>query len=199
MATEGIQLIIGDIVAKAEEQIRKIEEDNRAEVNKIVEDKGEEAEREKKKILERGENLAELEKQRILADGRIKAKKDQLDTKETIIKDVFDRAMERLTKITDSEDYKEVLFGLIKSSVETVGGKEVKLLVNKKDKKVLKENKDRLKKALRETKYDLGEMIDCIGGVIAKSKTIEVDNTLEARIERSMNLLRVDVAKILFG
>ena len=199
MATEGIQLIIGDIVAKAKEQIKKIEEDNKAEINKIVESKREEAEREKKKIIERGGNLAELERQRILADGRIKAKKDQLDIKEMIIKDVFDRAMERLTKITDSEDYKEVLFGLIKSSVEMVGEKEVKLLVNEKDKKVLKENKERLKKALGETKYDLGEMIDCIGGVIAKSKTIEVDNTLEARIERSMSLLRVDVAKILFG
>jgi len=197
--TEGIQLIISDIVAKAEEQIRKIEEDAKAEINKIIESEREEAEKEKKRVMERGKSLAELERQRILADGRIKAKKDQLATKETIIKDVFDRAIEKMKKITNSEDYKEVLFELIKSSVETVGEKEVKILVDEKDKKVLKENEDRLKKALGETKYDLDETIECIGGVIVKSKTIAVDNTLEARLERSMSLLRADVAKILFG
>ena len=49
-------------------------------------------------------------------------------------------------------------------------------------------------------KFTLGEPIDAIGGAILKTADgdIEVNNTIEARLERFKSILRSEVAEILF-
>ena len=49
-------------------------------------------------------------------------------------------------------------------------------------------------------KFTLGEPIDAIGGAILKTANgdIEVNNTIEARLERFKSILRSEVAEILF-
>ena len=46
----------------------------------------------------------------------------------------------------------------------------------------------------------IGEPIDAIGGVILKTAdgSVEVNNTIEARLERFKSILRSEVAEILF-
>lgn len=71
-------------------------------------------------------------------------------------------------------------------------------MVNKRDKETLEKHADRLNKILGNINYIIGKPIDCIGGVIVRSENVEVDNTLETRLERSMERLRADIAKMLF-
>ena len=51
-----------------------------------------------------------------------------------------------------------------------------------------------------EIKYTLGEPIDVIGGAVLKTADgdIEVNNTIEARLDRFKSILRSEVAEILF-
>ncbi|HMK32735.1 MAG TPA: V-type ATP synthase subunit E family protein, partial [Nitrosopumilaceae archaeon] len=51
-----------------------------------------------------------------------------------------------------------------------------------------------------DTTLKLGGTIDTIGGVNIKTEdgNVEVNNTIEARMERFRSLLRIEVAKILF-
>ena len=48
--------------------------------------------------------------------------------------------------------------------------------------------------------FKVGEPIDAIGGAILKTSNgdIEVNNTIEARLERFKSILRSEVAEILF-
>ena len=48
--------------------------------------------------------------------------------------------------------------------------------------------------------YDTYETIDTIGGAILKTSDgdIEVNNTIEARLERFKSILRSEVAEVLF-
>ena len=49
-------------------------------------------------------------------------------------------------------------------------------------------------------KFELGEPINAIGGAILKTSNgdIEVNNTIEARLERFKSILRSEVANVLF-
>lgn len=197
MAT-GVELIIDDIEARTNEQIEKIMKDAEVKIAEIKRKKEEEAEREKSRILERGKNLAEREKQRVLADARIKTKKEFLEEKERIIRGIIDKATDKLRQIVDSKEYEKKLFDLLKYSIDIIEDKNVEILVNKKDKEMLEKHKDKLNKILGDVKYTIGKPIDCIGGVVVRSENVEVNNTLEARLERSMEKIRADIAKRLF-
>jgi len=194
----GAELIIKDIETRTKEEIGKIMEDAEKKIAEIRRKKEEDAEKEKNKILDRGKNLAEREKQRILADARIKAKKEFLEEKERIIQEVIDKAIDKLREIVKSKEYEKKLLDLIKSSVDIIDEKKVDILVNKRDKETLEKHADRLNKILGNINYIIGKPIDCIGGVIVRSENVEVDNTLETRLERSMERLRADIAKMLF-
>jgi len=195
----GAELIIKDIEARTKEEIEKIMEDAEKKIAEIKRKKEEDAEKEKNKILDQGKNISERVKQRILADARIKAKKEFLEEKERIIQEVIDKAIDKLREIVNSKEYEKKLLDLIKASVDIIDEKKVNILVNKRDKEILEKHTDRLNKILGSNiNYTIGKPIDCIGGVIVTSENVEVDNTLETRLERSMERLRADIAKMLF-
>jgi len=194
----GVELIIGDIEAKAREEIEKIMEDAEKKIAEIKRKKEEEAKKEKNRILDRGKNLAERERQRILADARIKAKKEFSEEKERIIKEVISKATDELREIVNSKEYEKRLFDLLKYSINAIKDKNIEILVNGRDKAILEKNKSKLNEILGDIEYVIGKPIDCIGGVIVRSGDVEVNNTLEARLERSMEKIRVDIAKMLF-
>jgi V/A-type H+-transporting ATPase subunit E len=194
----GIELIIGDIDAKTKEQVERIIKDAEKKIEEINKTKKEAAERDKQKILEKGKSLADRERQRILADARIKAKKEFLEEKERIINEIIDKATDKLRQIVESKEYEKKLFDLLKKSVDIIDENNIEILVNKRDKEILEKHKDKLNKVLGDIKYTIGRPIDCIGGVIVRSENSEVNNTLEARLERSMERLRTDIAKMLF-
>ena len=53
---------------------------------------------------------------------------------------------------------------------------------------------------IEDIKFTLGEPIDAIGGAVLKTSNgdIEVNNTIEARLERYKSILRSEVADVLF-
>ncbi|NOZ58255.1 MAG: V-type ATP synthase subunit E [Euryarchaeota archaeon] len=196
---------------KLEKIIARIEEDARAEVDRIMSDaraKAEEIKKEaelrarakKEEILSSGRREAEQERARIVANAKLRARKALLDAKEEVIREAFSRAREELAKVAGEERYGEILKKLILEAIETIGG-DVEIVARKEDKKIL--SKSFLQEISREAgvKVTLAkDTISSIGGVVVRSKDgkAEVDNTFETRLERISSELRSSVAKVLF-
>jgi len=213
MSDEGIDKIISHIEAKADKEISEILLKAQAEADKIIKAAQEKADREAERILSNGKRIASLEEQRIIAETKIDVRRKKMDAQEEAIASSFEEAKKVLEVLAergkhDNLLYKDIMFDLIGSACEIVAGNKLELVFNQRDRKTFK------KKMMGEltafvkkmTGSDISlaltdETIQGLGGVVVRDmeKQVEVDNTLEARLNRLKESIRVDVAKILFG
>ena len=213
MSDEGVDKIISHIEAEAEKEISEILLKAQAEADKIRKAAQEKAEREAERILSNGKRVASLEGQRIIAETRIDVRRKKMDAQEEAIAASFKEAKKVLEELAekgkrDNLVYKDIMFDLIASASEVVAGNKLELVFNQRDNKTF--NKEMLREASELVKKRSGrdislaltdETIQYLGGVVVRDmeKQVEVDNTLETRLSRLKESIRVDVAKILFG
>ena len=131
----------------------------------------------------------------------------ELEAREEVIDKSFKKAEEKLTKISSSEsaEYIESLKNIISEAALEIGGGELIVLLKSEDVAKIADSissieNDVKEKTGNETKLEIGENINTIGGAIIKTKNgdIEVNNTIEARMLRFKKSLRLEVAQILF-
>ena len=182
----------------------------------------EEAEKESISILTEGENIALMEKNHILEDGKkqsnmkyqqiiseakMNSRRMGLDAREEVIEESFKKAEEKLKEIAFSEsaEYKESLIEIIKEAGIEIGGGELIVSLKQEDLAKIKDSMPAVEADLKdktgnETKIEIGDNINTIGGAILKTKNgdIEVNNTIEARLLRFKKSLRSEVAQVLF-
>jgi V/A-type H+-transporting ATPase subunit E len=213
MSNEGIEKIVSHIQAEAAKEISEILGEAQTEADTIRKAAQEKAEREAGKILSDGKRAASLEEQRMLAETRIQVRRKRMDAQEEAIDSSFAEARKALEELTekgkrDRVVYKDILFNLIASASEIVAGKKLELVLNQKDKKAfMGEVLAEITKVVNErTGKDMSlaladEPAQFIGGVIVRDleNSVEVDHTLETKLTRLRESMRVEVAKILFG
>ncbi len=213
MSDEGVDKIISHIEAEAEKEISEILLKAQAEADKIRKAAQEKAEREAERILSNGKRVASLEGQRIIAETRVDVRRKKMDAQEEAIAASFEEAKKVLEELAEKGNrdnlvYKDIMFDLIGSASEVVAGNKLELVFNQRDSKTF--NKEMLREASELVKKRTGrdislaltdETIQHLGGVVVRDmeKQVEVDNTLETRLNRLKESIRVDVAKILFG
>ncbi len=213
MSDEGVDKIISHIEAEAEKEISEILLKAQAEADKIRKAAQEKADREAERILSNGKRVASLEGQRIIAETRIDVRRKKMDAQEEAIAASFEEAKKVLEELAEKGNrdnlvYKDIMFDLIGSASEVVAGNKLELVFNQRDSKTF--NKEMLREASELVKKRTGrdislaltdETIQHLGGVVVRDmeKQVEVDNTLETRLNRLKESIRVDVAKILFG
>ena len=109
-----------------------------------------------------------------------------------------------LDKVHDNRDeYESVLATLIKEAADEIGHQKILIHLNEFDTNILKDGlslNGLFSFQLEDVNLTLGEPIDAIGGAILKTSNgdIEVNNTIDARLERFRSILRSEVAEILF-
>ncbi len=213
MSETGVERIISHIQAGVEKEISGILLEAQNEAEKIKKAAQERAEREVERILSAGERTASLEAQRMLAEAKIHVRRKRMDAQEAAIDSSFSEARKVLEALAekgkeDTFDYKDILFNLIVAASEVVAGDKLELALNQRDrkafsKKTLEEVTGLVKKRTgRKVSLLLAnEPIQSLGGVVVRDleKSVEVDNTLETKLSRLREGIRVDVAKILFG
>ena len=106
-------------------------------------------------------------------------------------------------KIADRDEYESVLTGLIKDAADEIGNSELLIHLNEADTKIIKDGLAEYglySFQLEDVNLTIGEPIDAIGGAVLKTTNgeIEVNNTIDARLERYKSILRSEVAEILF-
>ena len=204
--SSGTDKIVSSIMSEAQEKADVIIQDANADVSAITANAEKTAEAEKLKILENGKKQSDMRYQQIISEAKMNARRAKLGAKEEVIEAAFNQATGELkAKAADcDDDYKDSLAKMIQEAANEIGHDDLIIHLNEADTNNFKQDLSSTGAAdsfeLEGIKFTLGEPIDAIGGAILKTSNgdIEVNNTIEARLERFKSILRSEVAEVLF-
>lgn len=168
------------------------------------------AEAEAKNILEKSQGEAEAIRQARLAkiraeaqseatsmlySARLKAKNAVITEKEKIAEKALAIAEERLGDLRSREDYPSILEGLIEEGLSRISGR-ISVHVDPADEAVANTVMQKLG-----LDYDLHTDIQTVGGAVVSyaDGRVRIINTVEERLNRAREKLRMQVSGILFG
>lgn len=203
----GTEKIVSSIISEAKMKADSILGEAEKESSSILEESQKEASIEKEKILEDAKKQSNMKYQQIISEAKMNSRRMELEAREEIIEETFDKAQEKLKEIasSDSMEYKDSLKKIIAEAGVEIGGGELLILLKETDTAKIKDSLASLEKEITDetgvnTTLELGDNISTIGGAVLKTKSgeIEVNNTIEARMLRFKKSLRSEVAKILF-
>ncbi len=202
---EGAKLIIEEINREAEQKIRYILSEAEKQAEGIKAEAEKRARAKAEWILRKAQTQAEIEKQRIIANAKLEIRKKRLALQEEFINEVLRSLKERLANLPKDE-YLGVVKDLMLQAVKELGEDRIRVSSNEATLQLIAEKLEEIKAFLnektgREIRIELGDKISTIGGVLVENadRTIRVDNTFEARIDRLESELRSRIAKVLFG
>ena len=204
--SSGTDKIVSSIMSEAQEKADVIIQDANVEVSAINAKAEKTAEVEKTKILENGKKQSDMKYQQIISEAKMNARRAELSAKEEVIEAAFSKATEELkVKASSADDeYEASLSKMIKEAADEIGSNNLIIQLNEADtnnmKSELSSNGSDDSFELGGVTFKIGEPIDVIGGAVLKTNDgdIEVNNTIEARLERFKSILRSEVAEILF-
>ncbi|MCI7427930.1 MULTISPECIES: V-type proton ATPase subunit E [Methanobrevibacter] len=201
--SSGTDKIVSSIMSEAQEKADVIIQEVNAEVSAIEAQADKTAEVEKAKILENGKKQSDMRYQQIISEAKMNARRAKLSAKEEIIEAAFEKAVSELEQKASSQsaDYEDSLIKMIKEAADEIGGDDLIIQLNEADTNQFKgEISSDNTFDVEGIKFKLGEPINAIGGAILKTSNgdIEVNNTIDARLERFKSILRSEVANVLF-
>ena len=201
--SSGTDKIVSSIMSEAQEKADVIIQEVNAEVSAIEAQADKTAEVEKAKILENGKKQSDMRYQQIISEAKMNARRAKLSAKEEIIEAAFEKAVSELEQKASSQsaDYEDSLIKMIKEAADEIGGDDLIIQLNEADTNQFKgEISSDNTFDVEGIKFKLGEPINAIGGAILKTSNgdIEVNNTIDARLERFKSILSSEVANVLF-
>lgn len=192
MSIEDIlQALDDECRAECQEIFRRAEQ----EAKQIIEKAQAEAESIRQARLAKVKAEAQSEAVSLLYSARLKSKNEVIRAKEKVVEEVLAEAVRRLEGLRSRADYREILEGLIDEGLTRVSGKVV-VRVDPADRE-LAEQIMRGKGLDFEVRPD----IKTLGGAVITdaAERVEIINTLEERLNRAREKLRMQVSGILFG
>ncbi len=203
----GTEKIVSSIMSDAQIKADSVLSEAEKEKESILSEGEAQAVVEKEKILENAEKQAQMRYQQIISEAKMNSRRMELEAREEIIEEAFQKAEEKLKEIasSDASEYKASLEKVITEAGTEIGGGDLIVLVKESDKAKIQGSLPAIAKNISDktsnpTKLEMGENITTIGGAVLKTKNgeIEVNNTIEARMLRFKKSLRSEVAGILF-
>ena len=200
--SSGTDKIVSSIMSEAQGKADIIMQEANAEIATITADAEKTAESEKNKILDNGKKQSDMRYQQIISEAKMNARRAKLGAKEEVIEAAFNQATGELKSIaaSGSDEYEDSLSKMIKEAADEIGRDDLIIHLNEADTNKFKQELSSDSFELEGVNFKLGEPIKAIGGAILKTSDgdIEVNNTIEARLERFKSILRSEVAEILF-
>ena len=202
---ERIKKIESKIMSEAEEKAKLILKDAEKSRKDLVEEKRKEGEREAERITRAGTEEADSLKMQKVAEARLKAKQMIIASREELINETLEKAKEKLLELTASRGYEKALQKMIEEGGIGLGGGELEVILPGKGAKTtldLNTIAKQVEKANgKPTTFKIAqEKSKSTGGAIIRKAdgSIAIDNTFEARIDRAMRDIRIQIAKLLF-
>jgi len=190
--------VLGDVQKEAETAILVAEGEAKATLKAAKE----QADQNYRAKITQAKLKAEAEKRKIVSVTEVEMRNRVLQTKENLVDAAFEKAFSKLENFVETDDYRDYLFKIIQSAAKRIGQKDLTIQVNAKDKDWLRPDvlKSLSKKLHCELK--LSEKTgNYLGGCIIQTGDgkIILDVTLDNRLQELKPVLRVELAKILFG
>jgi len=203
----GAEKIVESILSESHGQADEIIKEAEKQASAIIERGNIESQKKQQEILENTHKEADMRFHQIISDAKLNSKRKILQTREELMEKTFQKAENELQKkaSSDSEDYINSLKNLTKEASLEIDGGSLEIFLKTEDVPKIEDALDSIaeevsKETGNKTTLKLGGTINTIGGVSVRTEdgNIEVNNTIEARMERFRSLLRIRVAKVLF-
>ena len=187
----SLEQAIDNVLQKTENDILSIIKNSSTKSKETLDNSLSKLEGEFDKIISDGKKEADKIEKQIIGSADLEARNKQLMTLEEGVDKVFTKALDQITNTARSGDYSNLIKSLLDESTKILGTTEVIVSTNTKDKDLVQSTLSQFPGSELSS-----EPIDCLGGVIIKSKTgaMSFDNTLDARIERLKPLIRKEIA-----
>ncbi|MEM2915513.1 MAG: V-type ATP synthase subunit E family protein [Candidatus Bathyarchaeia archaeon] len=198
----SIQLIsrIGEgILAEAKKEAAKKIEEAEKEARDILEKAREQALKEVANIKAKSDEEVKLVQSQSMSQARREIALNVLKEKDSLLRQAFQKASQRLGNMTNSEVYIRSLVKLISMSAPAIGEKNLKIKLNRRDLVYQNEIVKRLNMPDFKFKFD-EQPINSIGGciILSQDEKVKIDETYEARLATAEKTMRKAVAEILF-
>jgi len=198
----GISAIANDVVGDVQKEAEAIILAAENEAKTTLKAAKQEADQIYRDIISKANAKAEAERRKIDSVTEVEMRNRLLQTKEDLVGVAFEKALVELKNFVETEEYHDYLFKLIQDAAERIGQKDLIVQVNAKDKGWL--TQDALKRLSKKCHCELrlsDKTEDYLGGCIIQTddEKIIYDVTLDNRLQELKPVLRVELAKMLFG
>ena len=149
-----------------------------------------------KEILDKAEVEAKSKKERVISSAKLKVRNNKLAAKQEIIDEVFEKSIDKLTKLS-----KEEFLNFVKNTISSMNltGKQTLILNETGLKFVDATFIEELNKKVN-AEITLSETAGNFkGGFILENNGIEINSTYEALVSSLRDELEFEVAKVLFS
>ena len=193
---DGIEKIIDRISSDAQREIDDVLAAAQAEAEKITAEYQAQAKAEADDILARGEKAAAERGERLASVAQLDARKLELSAKQEMLARAYDRALEKLTGLSDGA-YTDLLAQLAVEASST--GREAVILSPKDRARYGKAAVTRANEKLGDGHLTLSEQTRPIqGGLILSDGDVEVNCSFETLVRLIRGETDREVAKVLF-
>jgi V/A-type H+-transporting ATPase subunit E len=199
---DGLAAIANEVLGDVQKEAEAIISSSQNQAKETLKVAKQQADEKYKTIMNQATAKAEGEKRKIASVTEVEMRNQLLKSKEELVDIAFDKALARIKEFAATDEYNRYLLKLIEEVAKRIGQKKLAIQVNAKDKAWLTQDAlNRLSKKLNCELTLLDQTEDYIGGF--KIQTVDgkitYDSTLENRLGELRSVLRVEVAKILFG
>jgi len=199
---DGLAAIANEVLGDVQKEAEDIISSSQNQAKETLKVAKQQADEKYKTIINQATAKAEGEKRKIASVTEVEMRNQLLKSKEELVDIAFDKALARIKEFAATDEYNRYLLKLIKEVAKRIGQKKLAIQVNAKDKAWLTQDTlNRLSKQLNCELTLLDQTEDYIGGF--KIQTVDgkitYDSTLDNRLGELRSVLRLKVAKILFG
>ncbi|MEM3538811.1 MAG: V-type ATP synthase subunit E family protein [Nitrososphaerales archaeon] len=196
--SKAFENVVNKIVSEVRQEVKVMFEDSLRESLAILEKNKRETIIEAEKIYRSAERQAETIRLRTVGSTELIIKNKSLELVEKIMNEIFQKAFEKIEKISSSDRYKASMKRFLEEGVDMVASKDLIVSCNKRDNAIFKVLAEEVANEKKVNIKVSEEAIESVGGIQIKSLdgTVFYDNTIEARMERFKPLLRKNLAKI---
>ena len=188
--------LMASIEATASDRMREMKEKAATEAEGIRKSATERAAGFREEAMVRAKKKIEAEREKMIGRVREDAKLELLKQKQGVSLQALQEARDRVLAARSSPDYPRILRRLAEEALGLVGGSDLVLHVDPRDKILLE-------KILRDLQRNSEVVADLesAGGLTIASRDgrFLVTNTLESRLSRARELLKGEVFSILYG
>jgi vacuolar-type H+-ATPase subunit E/Vma4 len=198
---DNLDRLSKEIFSQAESETTQLLAEAKDKASEVRKRGRQEAEDEKARILDQAKREADRLRGQAIATTQMKARTMQLESREKILKEVFEAARKNLSSVQQWNDYDDIVKKLIIEAASQLGSKKIKVKADKITGKLISDKMLKEIAAEFDGKIEMAEPLQKGTGIVAETEDghLTFDNSLETRLAHLENELRSPVYHVLMG
>lgn len=197
----NIEALSRTVLRDAHSDADKVLAEAKQKADLLMQEAAEQAKAKRAEILAQANREAQRIHSESISTAQLHARTMQLEQREKLLNEVFEEAQRQLETIQQGTDYEQITHLLLREALVQLGSDTALIHADKTSMKYL--TKDALQKIAKEAgvKIQVGDALEQGIGIVAETldKHRQFDNTLETRLHRFRDKLRLPVYHLLMG